>query len=104
MREVRCYWLEPDEDPLVPVEPALPELDDVPVEPVADGAVPVLAVLSRLPRSAASTRRSGCKHEISFWFLLLSGPIFAHWLPVMGSASPLPSTCRRLESTPLCAR
>src|SRR5207237_1223889 len=88
----RIYWLELEEPLLVPVAP------------VAEGAVRVLAVLSRLPRSSASTRRSGCRQEISFWFLLLSLPMRWHWLPVTGSDSPLPSTCRRLDSTPLDAR
>src|SRR4051812_37815480 len=100
----RRYWLELEDDPLVPVEPALPVLDDVPVEPVAEGAEPLLAVLSRLPSNSASTRRSGCRQAISFWFLLLSLPSFWHSLPVRGCDSPRPSTCRRLESTPRCAR
>src|SRR3954467_9558997 len=95
-RRRRRYWLEleDEEPPFVPLDPALPEPE----------LAPVLAVLSRLPRSAASTRRSGCRHEISFWFLLLSAPRRWHWLPVTGSASPRPSTSRRLRSTPFSAR
>lgn len=77
-REKR-YWLElPEVEPLVPVEPALPELGEVLLEPVSAGAVLLLAVFSRLPWSSASTRRSGCRQAISFWFLLLSLPMRSH--------------------------
>src|SRR4051812_24104417 len=88
-----------DDDPLALV-PLEVELE---LEPAEDGEEPVEAVDSRLPSSSASTRRSGCRQAISFWFLLLSRPRLLHWLPVTGSLLPLPSTSRRLESTPFCA-
>src|SRR5258708_40207124 len=81
-----------------------PPLEPPEVAPALAGADGVAAVVSRLPSSSASTRRSGCRQAISFWFLLLSGPILVHSLPVTGSLLPLPSTCRRLEATPFCAR
>ena len=83
---------------LVPLEVKLE------LAPAEDGEVPVEAVDSRLPSSSASTRRSGCRQAISFWFLLLSRQRLLHSLPVMGSLLPLPSASRRLESTPFCAR
>src|SRR5205814_4437269 len=87
-------------------DPALPGLKFCGplVAPAPAGAVAEPAVVSRLPRSAASTRRSGCRQAISFWFLLFSGPSLLHSLPVIGSLLPLPSTCRWLRSTPLVAR
>src|SRR5439155_13521894 len=93
-----------DPDSLEDEPLALPALGlDPEVAPAADGA-PVEAVDSRLPSSSASTRRSGCRQAMSLAFLLFSGPILSHSLPVIGSLLPLPSTCRRLESTPFCAR
>src|SRR6266850_2248243 len=80
------------------------EPDSLGDEPPAADDEPLEAVDSRLPRSSASTRRSGCRQAMSLAFLLFSGPIFSHWLPVRGSLLPRPSTCRRLESTPFCAR
>src|SRR5690348_158024 len=62
--------------PLVELEPLL-ELAP-PVVPAPAGAVAAPAVVSRLPRSSASTRRSGCRQAISFWFLLFSGPMRSH--------------------------
>src|SRR4051812_142125 len=96
------YPHEPLEPGALTVPLALPELEPVvpvvPAAPVVAGARP--AVCSRLPSSSASTRRSGCRQAISFWFLLLSGPMRLHWSPVTGSLSPLPATCSRLLSTP----
>src|SRR3954469_2311659 len=83
-----------DDEPLALVPPEV-ELE---LAPADEGEAPVEAVDSRLPSSAASTRRSGCRQAISFWFLLLSAPSLLHSLPVIGSLLPLPSTWRRLES------
>jgi len=101
----RVLVVRPDDrvgNALLTVPLALPEVEPVvPVVPAAPVAGVEPAVCSRLPRSSASTRRSGCKQAMSFWFLLLSGPMRLHWSPVTGSLSPLPATCRRLLSTPL---
>ena len=74
------YPDEPLEPGALTVPLALPELEPVvpvvPAAPVLAGARP--AVCSRLPRSSASTRRSGCRQAISFWFLLLSRPMRLH--------------------------
>src|SRR3954469_1484531 len=93
--------LEVDEEAPLALREAEPVLD---VAPVAAGADGVLAVCSRLPRSSASTRRSGCRQAMSFWFLLLSLPSLEHSVPVTGSLSPLPATCSLLLSTPLVFR
>src|SRR5919204_594241 len=65
------------DEPALPLELVLPL-----VAPAPAGAGAEPAVVSRLPRSSASTRRSGCRQAMSFWFLLFSGPMFLHCSPV----------------------
>src|SRR5688500_8729758 len=71
--------------------PVLPEVPPAAGEPTE--------AVSRVPRTSISTRRSGCRQEISFEPLT---PL--HWSPVTGWLSPRPCACTRCCSTPFCAR
>src|SRR5512145_280785 len=72
--------------PLPEVAPALPGDDGVPAT-------------WRSPRTSMSTRRSGCRQEISF---VPFTPL--HWSLVTDSLSPRPSERTLVCSTPFCAR
>src|SRR4051812_46618466 len=69
-----------------------------PEVPPALGDVEVDAV-SFSPRTSMSTRRSGCRQEMS---LEPFTPL--HWSPVTGSLSPRPSERTLVVSMPFCAR